>query len=147
MTLLKSGDLAPAFSMRNQQGTLTTLDQFKGHHVVLWWYPLADTPGWTIEGKGFRDRIQDFTAKNAIILGASFDEPEKNRAFHEKFNFSYDLLSDPDKVTGEAYGVIQEDKPYPARITFLIDPEGKIEKVYNPVVPAEHPDEVLADLG
>jgi peroxiredoxin Q/BCP len=57
------------------------------------------------------------------------------------------LLSDPDKVAGGAYGVIQEDKPYPARITFLIDPEGKIEKVYNPVVPAEHPDEVLADLG
>jgi len=57
------------------------------------------------------------------------------------------LLSDPDQVAGMAYGVIQEEKPYPARFSFLIDPEGKIAKVYNTVVPAEHPDEVLADLG
>ncbi len=82
-----------------------------------------------------------------MILGASFDKPEENRAFQEKFNIPYDLLSDPDQVAGMAYGVIQEEKPYPARFSFLIDPEGKIAKVYNTVVPAEHPDEVLADLG
>ncbi len=82
-----------------------------------------------------------------MILGASFDTPEENRAFQEKFNFPYDLLSDPDQVAGAAYGVIQEDKPYPARFSFLIDPDGNIAKVYDTVVPAEHPDQVLADLG
>ena len=82
-----------------------------------------------------------------MILGASFDTPAENRAFQEKFNFPFDLLSDPDQVAGAAYGVIQADKPYPARFSFLIDPDGKIAKVYDKVVPAEHPDEVLADLG
>ncbi len=82
-----------------------------------------------------------------MILGASFDTPEDNRAFQEKFNFPYDLLSDPEQTAGAAYGVIQADKPYPARFSFLIGPDGHIAKVYDTVVPAEHPDEVLADIG
>lgn len=82
-----------------------------------------------------------------MILGASFDTSEENRAFQEKFNFPYDLLSDPDQIAGAAYGVIQAEKPYPARHSFLIDPDGNIAKVYDAVVPAEHPDEVLRDLG
>ncbi len=82
-----------------------------------------------------------------MILGASFDSPEDNRAFQEKFDFPYDLLSDPDQVAGAAYGVIQAEKPYPARHSFLINPDGHIVKVYDAVVPAEHPDEVLRDLG
>ena len=82
-----------------------------------------------------------------MILGASFDSPEDNRTFQEKFNFPYDLLSDPEKVAGEAYGVIQTEKPFPARFSFLIGPDGHIVKVYDTVVPAEHPEQVLADLG
>lgn len=82
-----------------------------------------------------------------MVLGASFDTPEENRAFQEKFGFPYDLLSDPDREAGEAYGAMQEDKPYPARISYLIDTEGRIAKVYATVVPADHPDEVLNDLA
>ena len=82
-----------------------------------------------------------------MILGASFDTPEENRVFQEKFSFPYDLLSDPDQVAGAAYGAIQEGMPYPARISYLIDPNGQIAKVYGNVVPADHPDQVLADLG
>ena len=71
-----------------------------------------------------------------MILGASYDSPEDNRAFQEKFNFPFDLLSDPDQVAGAAYGVVQEDKPYPSRFSFLIDPDGNIAKVYDTVVPS-----------
>lgn len=83
-----------------------------------------------------------------MVLGASFDSPEENRAFQEKFGFPYDLLSDEDKSVGIAYGAAADtDAGYPARISYLIDPEGKIAVAYETVVPAEHPDQVLADLG
>ena len=82
------------------------------------------------------------------MVGISFDSPAENRAFQEKFSFPYDLLSDEDKSVGIAYGAAADaDAQYPARISYLIDPEGRIAKVYDKVVPAEHPDQVLADLG
>jgi len=83
-----------------------------------------------------------------VILGASFDSPEENRAFRGKFDFSYDLLCDTDKSMGIAYGAAGDaSASSPARISYLIDPEGKVAKVYGKVVPADHPDEVLRDLG
>ena len=83
-----------------------------------------------------------------MILGASFDSPEENKAFKDKFDFPYDLLCDTDRTMGLAYGAAGDaDASHPARISYLIDPEGKIAKVYGKVVPAEHPDEVLRDLG
>lgn len=83
-----------------------------------------------------------------MVLGISFDSPDDNRAFQEKFSFPYDLLSDEDKSVGIAYGAAADaDAGYPARISYLIDPEGKIAVAYETVVPAEHPDQVLADLG
>lgn len=81
------------------------------------------------------------------MLGISFDTPEENKAFRDKFDFPYDLLCDVDRAVGRAYGAEQSDSDYPARISYLIDPEGRIERVYAKVVPAEHPDQVLADLG
>ena len=100
-----------------------------------------------MEGKGFRDRSHDFQEKNAVVLGASFDSPEENRAFKEKFDFGYDLLCDTDRKTGLAYGAADDvAASHPKRISYLIDPEGMIVKVYDPVKPADHPAEVLADL-
>lgn len=82
-----------------------------------------------------------------MIVGISFDDPPANRAFRDKFSFPYDLLCDTDKTVGLAYGVAEDASAgHPARISYLIDPEGKIVKVYGKVVPAEHPDAVLADL-
>lgn len=82
-----------------------------------------------------------------MILGLSFDSPADNRAFREKFSFPYDLLCDTDKSVGIAYGAAEDASAgHPARISYLIDPEGRIAKVYGKVVPVEHPDEVLADL-
>ena len=83
-----------------------------------------------------------------MILGASFDSPEENRAFRDKFNFPYDLLCDTSKAMGLAYGAAGDaSASTPARISYLIDPEGKVAKVYGKVVPDDHPGEVLRELG
>jgi thioredoxin-dependent peroxiredoxin len=82
-----------------------------------------------------------------VILGCSMDSPEDNRAFKEKFDFPYDLLSDTDKSMSIAYGAAEADSPRPARISVLVGPDGKVAAVYPKVTPADHPDEVLATLN
>jgi len=100
-----------------------------------------------VEGKGFRDRIQDFSSRNAVIVGVSCDSPAENRAFRGKFDFPFDLLCDEDRSVSMRYGAAESaDQEYPKRISYLIDPEGRIVRVYGNVVPAEHPAEVLAAL-
>ena len=100
-----------------------------------------------MEGNGFRDRIQEFSSRNAVIVGVSCDSPADNRAFRDKFAFPFDLLCDEDRSVSMRYGAADsEDQATPKRISYLIDPEGRIVRVYKTVVPAEHPDEVLAAL-
>ena len=83
-----------------------------------------------------------------MILGASFDTPEENRAFKDKFDFPYDLLCDVDRSVGIAYGATESaDAEYPARVSCLIDPDGRVARVYGSVTPADHPGEVLNDIG
>ena len=83
-----------------------------------------------------------------MILGASFDTPDENRAFKEKFDFPFDLLCDVDRKVGLAYGATDSaDTGYPARVSFLIDPEGRVARAYGNVKPAHHPGEVLNDIG
>ncbi len=91
--------------------------------------------------------MPEFTSRNTLILGVSFDTPRENRAFAEKFNLPFDMLSDAERLVGADYGVIDtENTQYPARISFLIDPGGRIERVYLQVEPIAHPDQVLQDL-
>ena len=147
MSLIEVGSAVPDFDLVNQDGAPVTRDRFSGNYVLLWWYPKADTPGCTVEGKGFRDRIQDFTDNNTIVLGVSFDAPEDNRAFREKFDFPYDLLTDAEKSMSVAYGAAESDQARPSRASVLIGPDGRIAKAYGSVTPADHPDQVLADLA
>jgi thioredoxin-dependent peroxiredoxin len=101
-----------------------------------------------MEGKGFRDRIQEFESANAVILGISFDTQDANRAFADKFKFPFPLLCDTDRAIGIAYGACDEPKSkYAKRISFLIGPDGTIIKAYDPVKPAQHPGQVLEDLA
>lgn len=101
-----------------------------------------------MEGKGFRDRIREFENKQAVIFGASFDTVEENRAFAEKFDFPFLLLSDPERTLGESYGAAKEGGgPFARRISYLIGPDGLVVKAYETVKPAEHPAQVLADLA
>ena len=98
-----------------------------------------------MEGKGFRDRIQEFSSRNAVIAGVSFDSPAKNRAFQEKFAFPFDLLSDEDRSVSISYGAAKGPGQWFARrVSYLIDPEGRIARVFEKVRPAWHADEVLA---
>jgi peroxiredoxin Q/BCP len=100
-----------------------------------------------VEGQGFRDRIQDFEQRGTTILGASFDSVAENAAFAAKFAFPFPLLCDTGRTLGMAYGACDSpDAGHARRISILIDEAGKVLRIYDPVRPAEHPHQVLADL-
>ena len=145
--MIAVGEQAPLFTMTNQDGNPVSLNNYTGKFVLMWWYPKADTPGWTIEGNGFRDRIQEFKEKNCVVLGVSFDSTADNKAFKDKFDFPYDLLSDGDKGASIQFGASDGSPGNASRVSVLIGPGGEIVKAYEKVTPAEHPEQVLADLS
>ena len=151
--MLKVGDKAPDFTLKNQDENSVSLSDFKNKKVVLWFYPKASTPGWTIEGKGFRDEFQEFEEKNVEILGCSADPPTKQKKFCEKKNFPYFLLSDESHEMLKAYGVWGKKKfmgrEYMgiSRVTYIIDENGVIEKVYEKVSVTSHAIDILNEIG
>ena len=145
--MLTEGDLAPAFSLPNQDGETVSLSDYADKNVIFWFYPRASTPGWTREGQGFRDRIQQFQDNNTIVIGISNDAPGKNKRFQEKQDFPFDLLSDEDLSISVAYGAANDAGAGKAnRISYLIGPGGVIKKAYPKVKAADHPEQVLQDL-
>ena len=150
--MLKVGDKALDFTLKNQDENSVSLSDYKNKKVVLWFYPKASTPGWTIEGKGFRDEFQEFEEKNVEILGCSADPPKKQKKFCEKKNFPYFLLSDESHEMLKAYGVWGEKKfmgrEYMGifRITYIIDKHGIIENLYEKVKTKSHARDILNDL-
>ena len=151
--MLKEGSKAPNFSLEDQDGKIVNLTDFKGQKVLLWFYPKASTPGWTIEGQKLRDEFQNFKEKNTVILGMSADSVKSQKNFCSKQDFPFPLLSDIDKITIRAYEAIGIKKMYGReyegifRISYLINEDGLIEKVYEKVKPKEHAKEVLEDLA
>ena len=151
--MLKEGIKAPNFSLEDQNGDLVKLKDFEGKKVLLWFYPKASTPGWTIEGQRLRDEFQNFKQANTVILGMSADTVKSQNNFCEKQNFPFQLLSDTEKTTLRAYEAIGMKKMYGReyegifRISYLIDEKGIIEKVYSKVKPKEHASEVLKDIS
>jgi len=142
---VKEGSLAPAFDVAAHDGSRVALADHAGRYVLVWFFPEADTPHCTIEGNGFRDRFRDFEARNVTVFGASFDAPDKNRAFAEKFGFPFKLLTF-DKAA-DVFGVEDPADPgWPKRISFLIGPDGRIVKIFDPVDHTTHPAQVLAEL-
>ena len=151
--MLEVGDKAPDFTLEDQDGTRVSLDQFLGQKILLWFYPKASTPGWTVEGQGLRDEFQNFTDKNTVILGMSADSVKKQKNFCEKQQFAFSLLSNPDKGVIRNYKAIGLKKMYGReyegifRISYLIDEKGYIIKVYSKVKVKEHAKEVLEDIN
>ena len=151
--MLKEGIKAPNFSLEDQNGDLVKLKDFEGKKVLLWFYPKASTPGWTIEGQRLRDEFQNFKQANTVILGMSADNVKSQNNFCNKQNFPFQLLSDTEKTTIRAYEAIGMKKMYGReyegifRISYLIDAKGIIEKVYSKVKPKEHASEVLKDIS
>src|SRR6266568_2120239 len=147
---LKEGDMAPEFSAATNGGGKVSLAGLKGKNVVLYFYPRDDTPGCTKEACAFRDRFADFKQAGAVVLGVSTDPVKSHDKFAAKYKLPFTLLADEDRKIVEAYGVWGEKsfmgRKYLGthRVTFLIDPEGKIKRIWSGVKPAEHAAEVLA---
>ncbi len=141
---LREKELAPAFTAHDENGVEHTLAQYKGKWVILYFYPKDDTPGCTEEACNFRDNLDELQ-KHAVILGVSADSVESHKAFKEKYHLNFPLLADPDRKMINMYGT--DGLIFTKRTTFLIHPEGKIEKIYQKVDPKSHVTEILKDLG
>ena len=125
--MLQPGTDAPDFSVNDHNGNSINLKDYLGKKIVLWFYPKADTPGCTMEGQGFRDDFKKFEEKGIQVFGVSLDNEKDNKAFAEKFSFSYPLLCDVSKEIALAYQAIKSaDDQYAARISYVIGEDGKI---------------------
>jgi thioredoxin-dependent peroxiredoxin len=145
--MLKVGDPAPDFTASAHDGAQLSLGGLRGKKVLLWFYPEADTPGCSLEGRGFRDHQEYFDDHGIRILGISFDPIDRNAAFARKFDFKFPLLSDLERKIALAYGACSDAKTqYAERISFLIDEQGKIARIYDCVDPRDHPAKVLAEI-
>ena len=142
------GQEAPTFTLPSQDGTPVSLDQYRGKWVVLYFYPKDMTTGCTIEAHKFQDALPQFDAKNAVILGVSVDTVDSHKQFCTKDSLTFHLLADPDHKVVSAYGSLGAFGPMTIanRNTFLIDPQGKIAKVWVKVTPANAASDVLAAL-
>jgi peroxiredoxin Q/BCP len=150
--MLTEGDLAPDFELATDGGGSTKLSDLLGKRVVLYFYPKDDTSGCTKQACGFRDNQAALAEQNAIVIGVSPDGVASHDRFRDKYDLNFPLLSDPDHVVAEAYGAWGKKKMYGReyegiiRSTFVIDAEGRIEKVYAKAKAAENPQQVLEDL-
>jgi peroxiredoxin Q/BCP len=149
--MLKPGDKAPAISLPDQDGTKRSLSGFKGHKVLVYFYPKADTPGCTAQACGLRD-IAGQVGDTAIV-GISPDKPAAQKKFDDKYHLGFPLLSDPEHAVAEAYGVWKEKSMYGRkymgieRSAFLIDEKGKVEQAWYKVSPKDTPANLLTALG
>ena len=151
--MLEPGDRAPAFTLRDQNGEKVKLSDLKGQTLVLFFYPRADTPGCTTQACGVRDRSGEYAEAGVKVIGVSPDEPEKLEKFDDKYGLGFTLLGDVDHKVAEAYGAWGEKSMYgkkymgTLRSTFIIDPKGKIARVFPKVQPKKHDGLVLKALA
>jgi peroxiredoxin Q/BCP len=152
MTVPAVGTEAPDFELLDDHGRAHRLAEQRGKWVVLYFYPKDDTPGCTIEACEFRDANDDILARDAVVWGVSPQGAASKSAFRRKYRLPFDLLADEDHAVAEAYGTWEKKTSYgrifsgTARRTFLIDPEGRVARVWEKVRPAGHAGEVLAAL-
>ena len=140
--LAKEGAAAPPFEATAHNGQEVSLDKLRGKNVVLYFYPKDDTPGCTIEAKGFRDSHADLQKADTVVVGVSTDNNASHAAFAKKYELPFLLLPDDDETIARAYGV-PVTGGYARRVTFLINKEGKIAKVFPRVDPRGHAEDVI----
>lgn len=147
---LEIGQPFPAFSLQNQDGKRVQLGDFRGKWLVLYVYPKDDTPGCTIQGKSFSASKAEFAAANVAVVGVSEDDVASHQSFCDKFSFTIDLLADPQHQLLKAAGVGRSEYKgtmYWDRTSFVIDPEGKLRKIYSKVNPQGHERDLLRDIA
>lgn len=140
---LALNDTAPEFSAIDQNGETHSLSDYRGQYLLLYFYPKDDTPGCTTEACSFRDGYSELLP-HVQIVGLSADSRESHEKFAEKYSLPFPLLSDPEKKILKAYGV--NGMFFSERTSFLINPDGKIAKIYEKVDPGTHTQEVLDDI-
>jgi thioredoxin-dependent peroxiredoxin len=150
---LQPGDVAPDFELPDADGAKVSLAGLRGKRVILYFYPAAMTPGCTKEAIDFRDNLAELASANIAVIGISPDKPEKLAKFRDRDGLTFPLLSDTDTTTLQTYGAYGEKKLYGKvtvgviRSTFLIDPDGKVEKAYYNVKATGHVARLRKDLG
>ena len=142
---LNEGQLAPDFTLFDQDGTPHTLSLYKGKKVVIYFYPKDDTPGCTKQACSIRDSYDDFTNQDIKVFGISYDNSETHQQFIQKYKLPFNLLSDSDKLVSQLYGT--KGAFFPVRKTFLIDESGKIVKIYDQVSVLDHGNDILRDFN
>ena len=143
--LLAAGTPAPDFTVQAHDGSTIQMSELRGKPVVLYFYPKDDTPGCTVEAQSFRDGKADFAQAGATVIGVSLDSIESHKQFAENHDLEFPLLADVEGEIAAKYGVDTEGG-YARRVTFVIDPEGKIAEVFPEVDVQGHADEVLATV-
>ena len=143
-----AGQPAPTFTLPSQTGTPTSLSSFHGKWVVLYFYPKDGTSGCTLEAHNFQQDAPKYEKMHAVIVGVSVDTVDSHKEFCAKEGLNFHLLADPDKKVVAEYGSLGSMMGFKIakRNTFLIDPKGKIVKVWTGVDPSKHSTEVLAEL-
>jgi peroxiredoxin Q/BCP len=151
--VLEKGVNAPDFELKDSEGKVHKLSDYRGEKLVLYFYPKDDTPGCTKEACSFRDSYADFKKAGVTIIGISPDEVDSHKKFKDKYSLPFTLLADPDHMVCDAYGVWGLKKSFGReyegvyRTTFIIGEEGQIQRVFENVKPSEHSQEVLSELG
>ncbi|RTQ46779.1 thioredoxin-dependent thiol peroxidase [Hymenobacter gummosus] len=149
MITLNPGDQAPDFTAQDQSGQTHRLSDYRGQRVALYFYPKDDTPGCTAQACSLRDGEAQLKAAGIQVLGVSPDDVASHQKFAEKFELPFPLLADPERQLTEAYGVWQEKKNYGrtywgvARTTFLIDAEGRVERIIRRPDTKNHAEQLL----
>jgi len=149
---LKTGTPAPDFSLPDQNGKTHALSDYKGKWLVVYFYPKDDTPGCTLEACNFRDNHSALAKLGAEVVGVSTDPVASHKKFEEKYELNFALLADENQEMVNAYDVwglkkfMGKEYEGTSRVSFIIDPDGKIAKIYEKVKAAEHGEEVLSDL-
>ena len=147
--MLNIGDKAPDFTLQNQDEQSVSLSDFKGKKVVLWFFPKASTPGWTNEGIGFRDELEQYNKLNVVVLGISADPPAKQKKFVDKYDFNYPMLCDESHTMLESYGVwglkkfMGREYMGISRVTYILDTDHCIKTVYEKVNTKTHACDIL----
>lgn len=150
---LKKGSNAPSFTLATDAGKTVTLQDYAGKTLVLYFYPKDDTPGCTAQACGFRDNLPEFFKIRAAVLGVSRDPIKSHEKFRDKYDLNFPLAADKDGKVCDQYGVWVEKSMYGRkymgieRSTFMIGPDGKIQKIWRKVKVPGHVEEVLKETG
>ena len=143
--MLHTGLTAPEFTLHDQNGDVQKLSDYRGRWVLLYFYPKDNTPGCTTEACSFRDRFRDYFERGIQVIGVSPDTVDSHKLFAGQNNLNFPILADENKAVFKMYDALEGNKA--KRVSYLISPAGRIEKIYSDVDPSVHAEEILNEFN